>query len=127
MSEAALPTRFAALVGDFMALAPPDRVVLLIELGDDLPETVEVAGYTQPVDRHLFRQRSAPPEEIRSFRPPEQGRELRVPDQHQRRLHGREPLPADGSPVRVGLHRRRAQVEREDGLAWVTYSSGSAR
>ncbi|WP_324649755.1 SufE family protein [Georgenia sp. H159] len=41
MSEAALPARFAALVGDFLALAPPDRVALLIELGDDLPELPE--------------------------------------------------------------------------------------
>lgn len=38
MSEAALPARFAALAGDFMALTPADRVVMLVELGDELPE-----------------------------------------------------------------------------------------
>ena len=38
MAEAALPARVAELVADFTALAPPDRVQLLIELGDDLPE-----------------------------------------------------------------------------------------
>lgn len=41
MSEPALPDRFAALVSEFTALTPADRVVLLIELGDDLPELPE--------------------------------------------------------------------------------------
>lgn len=41
MSESALPARFAELATEFMALAAPDRVLLLIELGDDLPDPLE--------------------------------------------------------------------------------------
>lgn len=38
MTERALPPRVAELVADFTALPPADRVQLLIELGDELPD-----------------------------------------------------------------------------------------